>query len=94
MHGDEGRVSSLCLVEPIDEVETWGQERQDGALRRRVPTRQRVRHGIGLARLVLDGEVEPEKLPHPVMLRDHREPLIEQELEAVVISLDDEAAPP
>ena len=47
-----------------------------------------------MTRLVLYGEVEAEEFVHPVMLWDGGQPLIQQVLEAVVVSLDHEAAPP
>jgi len=75
--GNESRIHSLCLTKAVDEVETWRRQRQD---RPRavlgVAARQRIDDRVLGARLVLHGEVEPQELPDPVMLRDHGKPLV------------------
>jgi hypothetical protein len=45
-------------------------------------------------RLVLNREIETKKFPHPMVLRNRREPLVQQVLEAVVTGLDDEVVAP
>jgi hypothetical protein len=40
------------------------------------------------------GEVKPEELAHPVVLWDRREPLIEKELEAVMVGANEERTSP
>ena len=91
LDSDEGRVGELCLAETCDKVEARGREGQYGPFVRRVASRESVGHRVRRPRLVLDGEVKAQKLPHPVVLRDRREPLIEQVLEAIVVRLDEEA---
>ena len=92
-YGDEGRVGVLRLTEAHDEVETRGEDGKNDPLVR-VAARQGVRHHVRRARFVLDGEVEAQQLPHPVVLGNRGETLIQQVLEAVMIRLDEESAAP
>jgi hypothetical protein len=55
---------------------------------------QGIDDGVGGARPVLNGEVKSEELAHPVVLWDRREPLIEKELEAVMVGADEERTSP
>jgi hypothetical protein len=48
----------------------------------------------GMSRLVLNGEVEAQEFPHPLVLGNRGETLVEEVLEAVVISPEDEASAP
>jgi hypothetical protein len=92
--GGEGRVGELCLPKTRDEVKARGRQDQDGPFLRCVAAGERVGHHVRRPGLVLNGEVEAQKLAHPMMLRDRREALIQQVLQAVVIGLDEEATPP
>ena len=53
-----------------------------------------IRHGIKAAGAVLHGEVEAKQLADPLMLRNGGEALIQEKLQAVVVSADQEVAPP
>jgi len=65
-----------------------------GRVRLHVPPRQCIGHCVQAARAVLYREVEPEELAEPLMLRDCREPLVQQELQAIVVGADEEVTPP
>jgi hypothetical protein len=93
MDGGEGRVGELCLPKVRGEVEAQGRQDQDGPFLQCVAAGEPVGHHVRRPGLVLDGEVEAQKLAHPMMLRDRREALIEKVLQAVVIGLDEEATP-
>jgi hypothetical protein len=58
-----------------------------------VSRRESVSHRVRRAGLVLHGEVEAQQFADQVMLRDRGEALVEEVLEAVVVRLDEEAAP-
>jgi len=55
--------------------------------------RDSIGHCVQAAWAVLHREVEPEELVEPLMLRDRREPLVQQELQAVLVGADEEVAP-
>jgi hypothetical protein len=55
---------------------------------------QCVSDNIERARLVLDNEVLAQQLASPLVLRDRRQALVQEEAEAPVVSADDESAPP
>ena len=59
-----------------------------------VTAREGVGHGVEAPRAILHGEVEPEQLAEPLVLRDRRQSLVEEVLQAVVVGTDQEAAPP
>jgi len=93
--GDESWVSVLRLTETRDEVEVEARPRDgDDAPLVRVAAGQGVRHHVRRAGLVFDREVEAQQFPHPVVLGNCGEALIQQVLEAVMIRLDEEAAVP
>jgi hypothetical protein len=43
---------------------------------------------------VLDDEIKPEQLVNPLMLGNSGQPLIQEKLQAIVVSADEDAAPP
>ena len=55
---------------------------------------QCVGHGVKTARPILDGEVEAEELADPLVLRYGRQPLIQEELQAVVVRANVEGPSP
>jgi hypothetical protein len=55
---------------------------------------RRVGHRVQPPRSVLDGEVEPEQLADPLVLRNGGEALVQEVLQAIVISPHEELAPP
>ena len=83
----------MCLAQPLDVVKMWGRDRQYHAI-----------HGVALgegvgddvlgARLVLDDEVKAKELADPMVLRDRCKALVEEELQAIVVSPDGEAPAP
>ena len=96
-------VGVQLLAEVIEEPERRSRERCEG---RRISVAethqergvavaagQRIGHHVRLAGPVLNPEIIPEQFAHPVMLWNCRKPLVEHELEGVVISPDDESAP-
>jgi hypothetical protein len=91
---NEGRVGELSLAEMRDEVESGSRENQDAPVVQCVPTREGVGYHIRRPRLVLEREIKAQELPHPMVLGNHREPLVQQVFEAVMISLDEEASAP
>ena len=84
----------MSMTKMVNEVEARHGQRQDRALLAGVVAVQRVGDGVRGARLVLHREVEAEELSHPMVLRDRREALVEEEFEAVVVGADEERAPP
>lgn len=57
----------MGLTEAIDEIETWSEDSEDHGFLY-VIAGQRVGHGVGVASLVLDLEIEAEQLAHPMVL--------------------------
>ena len=55
---------------------------------------QGVRHGVEAPGAVFDGEVEAEQLADPLVLRNGRQALVQEELEAVMVSANKEVAAP
>lgn len=88
----EAKVHGLCLTEARDEVKPRSQQGEDGP-DLRVAAGQGVRHGVGRPRLVLHQEVKSGEFPHPMVLGNHRESLIQKVLKAIVIGLHKEVAP-
>jgi hypothetical protein len=84
----------LSLTKTVNEVEARCRESQDRPLLAGITPGQGIGDGVGGARLVLDCEVKPEELAHPVVLWDRREPLIEKELEAVMVGANEERTSP
>ena len=89
-------VRAVFLPEARDEVETWSQEREDGAILAvlYVTAGKRIGDRVRRTRLVLNGEVEAKQLPHPMVLGNRREPLVHQILQAVVVRLHQKAVTP
>jgi hypothetical protein len=90
---DQFWIVSVCLVQVVDE----GEPRcRHGECRRclHVTTGEGVGDDVGVARFVLDLEVESQQLAHPMMLRDGCYALVEEELEAVVVGVDAEIPAP
>jgi hypothetical protein len=83
--GDEGGISELCLTEAVEDAETQCEENQNGPVFRGVAMGQCVRHHIGRPELVSDSEIKAQELAHPMVMSDHRKPLVQQVLEAVVV---------
>lgn len=50
-----------------------------------ISARESVGDGVEAAGVVFHREVVAEKFAHPLMLRDSEEPLVQQELQAVVV---------
>jgi hypothetical protein len=59
-----------------------------------VAARQRVGRRVEPLGAVLDGEVKPKQLAEPLVLRHGGQPLVQEELQAVVVGADEEPAPP
>jgi hypothetical protein len=59
-----------------------------------VPMRECIGDCVGGTQLILHPEIKAEKLAYPLMLRDHREPLVQQELQADMIRVHEEWMPP
>jgi hypothetical protein len=93
-HSLEGRVSGMRLVEFIEDGE--GRGRYDRQFHRCfcVAAGQGVCHYVSHAGSKLDAEVEADELAGPLVLRDGRQALIEEEFLAEVIGLDEEWTPP
>ena len=83
----------LCLPELGDEVETRGRKSKKLAVCS-VASGQRVGDCVRRAGLVFYGEVEAQQFANPVVLRNGGQALVQQVLQAVVICLDSETAPP
>ena len=66
----------MGLMEAIDEVETCSED-SEGHGFLCVIAGQRVGHGVGVARVVLDREIEAEQLAHPMVLPNGCQALIE-----------------
>lgn len=94
--GDQRGVNGLGVAKAADEVKVGCQDRLKApyVVLIGVAVREGVDHCVRRARLVLNGEVEAEQLAHPMMPRNGGEALVEEVLQAVVVHLDDEAAPP
>ena len=90
---DQSGVLRLSLPKLVNEVETRSQHRQHGPVLCVAPGRG-ISHSVCSARLVLDREVETEKLPDPMVLWDGCKPLVEEILEAEVVGAHHEAASP
>jgi hypothetical protein len=82
------------MTKTVNEVEARRGQRQDRALRAGVAPGQRVGDGVHGTRLVFHRKVKAEELAHPMVLRDRREMLVEEELQAVVVGADEERAHP
>ena len=79
------------MVKVRDEVKARRGDGQHNAIVR-VVVGEHVRDRVERAGLVLDGEVEPMQLPDPMVPWNHGEALVEEELQAVVVGADAEAA--
>lgn len=82
-----------CLAKSVEEVEGGTHDGTCTSVGEVAP-RKSVSHRVKAARLVLDGELKPQKLANPMMLGYGHQALVEEELEAVVVCLDDEGASP
>jgi hypothetical protein len=82
----------VSCAQAINEVEAWPRDGHDDALLS-VAVGEGVFHDVGVSDLVLNAEVEAEKLANTVMLRDRGEALVQQEFQAVVIRTYDEWPP-
>jgi hypothetical protein len=56
--------------------------------------RESIDRRIKSTRSVLNGIIEPEQLAEPLMLRNSGQPLIQEELQAVVVDADEEPTSP
>lgn len=72
------------MAEVRDEVEPQHRDGQDSALIG-VTVGEGINHHVRGAGLVLNGGVKPEEHADPMVLRDHRKALVEEELEAIVV---------
>ena len=55
---------------------------------------QGIRHGVEAPGAVFDGEVKAEQLADPLVLRNGRQALVQEELQVVMVSANKEVAPP
>ena len=84
MSAKEGpEVAHMAAPSPLAGPESSSTSRRDNA----------SANGIKAPRAILDGEVEPEQLAKPLVLRHGGQPLVQEELQAVVVGADEEPTP-
>jgi hypothetical protein len=91
MESEEGRVPELSLPEFVEEGKMWSGQSEQLPVHCVAP-RQRVRHDVHRAWLVLDGEIEAQQFADPMVLWNGVQALFQQVLQVVVVSLDDKTA--
>ena len=93
--GDEGGEGRHLLLELVKELKLWSGQRQgvDGALILVAPG-ESIGDDVLAPRPVLHREGVPEELADPRVLRNRRQPLVQEVLEAAMVSADDERAHP
>lgn len=84
-------VSGVGVVQPVDEVEAWGERVSLYGID--VTVGQGVNDDVGAAGHVFHCEVKAQQFANPMVLWDSHQSLIKQKFEAVMIRADHKVAP-